>query len=106
MRFIASALLLLPAPLHAQSAGQWGKPERIWTASCTYCHDQGVGPSLRGTHPDTRLVASAVRNGMPGMPVFHRSEIDDQELAALSAWLQRQPGPAKAAAPPKREQDR
>jgi len=94
MRVAALALLAFAAPALAQSAGQWRAPDHVWASSCTYCHDTGSAPRLRGTHPDANLVAIVARNGLPGMPAFHPSEISDQELAALGAWLQRQPAPA------------
>jgi mono/diheme cytochrome c family protein len=93
----ALALLAFAAPALAQSAGQWRAPDHIWASSCTYCHDSGVGPHLRGAHPDPKLVVIVARSGLPGMPAFHPSEISDAELAALAAWLQVQPAPA---APP------
>jgi cytochrome c553 len=91
-------LLALAPAAHAERAGQWRGPEHIWASSCTYCHDDGSGPRLRGAHPDAKLVAIVARNGLPGMPAFHPSEISDPELATLGAWLQRQPPPAQ---PPK-----
>jgi len=90
MKLWVLVLLALADPLHAESAGQWRGPDHIWASSCSYCHDTGVGPRLRGARPDPKLVDLAVRNGLPGMPAFHPSEVSDKELAALGAWLQRQ----------------
>ena len=94
MRAAALALFALAAPALAQSAGQWRAPDHIWASSCTYCHDAGSAPRLRGAHPDAKLVVIVARSGLPRMPAFHPSEIGDKELAALGAWLQRQPVPA------------
>lgn len=89
MRAAAILLLLAPAaPAAAQSAGQWRGPEHIWASSCGYCHDVGgPGPALKGRGLDPALIATVVRNGVPGMPNFHAAEIDDRELQALARWV-------------------
>jgi len=89
------ALLLWTAPVAAtaQSAGQWHGPEQIWAATCGYCHDEGVGPQLRGRKLPAAAIPPVVRQGLPGMPSFHPSEIDDKELAALARWIARSPAP-------------
>ena len=88
------AAALLPAPALAQSAGQWSGPQQIWDASCGYCHGEGVGPEIRGLRLPPAAIAATARNGAPGMPAFHPSEIDDRELAALARWI------SSAAVPP------
>lgn len=74
------------------------KPEAIWRATCGYCHGSVPGaPELRGIGlPEDAVVATA-RQGAPGMPVFHASEINDADLRALARWIARQPKPVKAA---------
>jgi len=90
--------LVTPTLASAQSAGQWRGPEHIWGASCGYCHDEGVGPQLRGRKLPAELIPPVVRQGLPGMPSFHPSEIDERELASLARWITRSPAPARAAA--------
>ncbi|HUE11701.1 MAG TPA: cytochrome c [Steroidobacteraceae bacterium] len=87
------AALLLPARPAAADATA---PAEIWASACTYCHDRGVAPPLFGRNLDAALIAAAVRNGLDSMPAFHPSEISDEALAQLAAWVARQP----AAAPP------
>lgn len=105
MRRLALLALLatagLAAPAFAQSAGQWRGPAQIWSKSCHYCHDSGVGPNLRGAHLDPRVVIVVARGGMPGMPAFHPSEINDAELAGLARWLHDQPPPPPPTEPAK-----
>jgi len=92
-RHMVAALWLAAAaaPALAQSAGEWKGPEQIWGASCGYCHDSGVGPPIKGARIAADAITAAVRQGLPGMPSFHPSEIDDRELATFSRWLSRTP---------------
>ena len=83
----ALLLLVLAAPASAQVAGQWRGPEHIWGATCGYCHAEGVGPEIRGRGIDAGTLRTVVRQGLPGMPNFHPSEISDRELTALAAWI-------------------
>jgi len=89
------AALLLPA---RQAAADAAAPAAIWASACTYCHDRGVAPPLFGRNLDAALIAAAVRNGLGSMPAFHPSEISDQALAQLAAWVARQ-APAASPAP-------
>ena len=81
------ALAAISLPAAAQTAGQWQKPEHIWRAVCSYCHGANVAAELRGRGLPVELIFTIVRQGVPGMPVFHPSEISDDELADLSIWL-------------------
>ena len=74
------------------------KPETIWRATCGYCHGSVPGaPELRGIDLPEEVVVTAARQGAPGMPVFHSSEISDADLQALARWIAHQPVPVKAA---------
>lgn len=90
---LALALAALPSLAQAQAAGQWKGPEQIWGASCGYCHDTGVGPQIKGLKLPPAAVARIVRQGLPGMPNFHPSEIGDRELHALAVWVSTAPPP-------------
>ena len=85
----AGAMAAFPAL--AQSAGQWRDPPAIWAASCGYCHGAGVGPPLKGIRLAPATIAWAMRHGMPGMPAYHTSEINADELARFADWLSKQP---------------
>ncbi|MDT0508543.1 cytochrome c [Novosphingobium sp. MMS21-SN21R] len=90
----APALATKPQPTAAPQT----KPEAIWRATCGYCHGSVPGaPELRGINLPEALIVTAARNGAPGMPAFHASEISDADLRALARWIARQPAPVKAA---------
>lgn len=76
----------------------WNGPEHIWRSSCGYCHGGASGaPELRGAGLPPEAIAQFVRQGAPGMPVFHASEISDGELKQLTEWIsaQRKPKPQR-----------
>jgi hypothetical protein len=97
-RLVALFVLCVPATAGGQSAGQWRGPEHMWGATCGYCHDEGVGPQLRGRKLPAEVIPPIVRQGLPGMPSFHPSEIDDKELVALARWIAGSAPPAKVPA--------
>jgi cytochrome c553 len=76
-------------------------PPPWWTAACTYCHDAQIAPSLLGRHLDPATIVAIVRNGLPAMPAFHRSEISDADLLVLAKWVARQPAPPPPVPPPR-----
>ena len=93
---LAAALLGLVALPHtaaAQSAGEWRDAAHLYSSSCTYCHDTGVAPNLRGAGWPKEYVAVRVRMGYQAMPAFKPSEVSEAEIAALAAWLAAQPLP-------------
>lgn len=96
---LAMAVALTASGAAAQSAGQWKDPARVWAASCGYCHG-AAAIELRGRGLPPRVIMRAMRRGMPGMPAFHPSEIDDRELAQFARWLSASPAPAAAAGRP------
>jgi mono/diheme cytochrome c family protein len=87
----ACAALLAPAAARAQAAGEWRDPEHLYDSSCTFCHDTGVGPTLKGAGWPKEYVALRLRLGFKAMPAFKPSEISDREIEALAAWLAAQP---------------
>lgn len=93
---IASSALLGASP----SPGS-GSPSdealKDWHASCGYCHGKPRGaPELRGRRLPPDLIIAFARKGATGMPVFHRSELDDARLLRLAQWISRQPLPKPA----------
>jgi mono/diheme cytochrome c family protein len=66
-----------------------------WTSSaCAGCHGAnalgGRGPSLAGTTQPFIAFQTVVRQGRRDMPSFPETEISDQTLQAMYAWLQAQ----------------
>ena len=86
-------LLACPTRACAQSAGEWRDAQHLYASSCTFCHDTGVGPNLRGVGWPKEYVAVRVRMGYQAMPAFKPSEISAADIEALAAWLAEQPLP-------------
>jgi len=69
-------------------------PAHFWASTCGYCHGGPMNaPELRGLNLPTDFVVEAVRQGRPGMPPFHRSEVSDADLRSLARWISKQPAP-------------
>jgi cytochrome c553 len=96
---IVAAVLVLAATVEA-AAPTAAAPPKPWVDACTYCHEAQIAPSLFGRRLEPAAIVVIVRNGLPAMPAFHRAEISDAELAALAAWIARQPPTAPS--PPAR----
>jgi mono/diheme cytochrome c family protein len=91
------AFLALPPGLAcAQSAGQWSNSEKLWNATCRYCHQaNGSAPVLFGGKLSVEAIAILIRNGINGMPGFLPTQVRDEEVLALARWIVAQPAPAK-----------
>ncbi|MFC3099030.1 c-type cytochrome [Alteraurantiacibacter palmitatis] len=98
-----------PAPVSAAALPRTG--EQIFAAKCVFCHDAtgwGTRSLARRTPPGQSellnrqvlppaLVIHAVRRGIGSMPQFTPTEISDEELAILAAWLDARGRPAASA---------
>lgn len=88
-------------PVHAAEPA----PERIFQATCAYCHGRllapgvTVAPELRGRGLSPEMVAVIVRGGTTRMPAFRHTDLGDTELQALGRWLQASARPAPPEAP-------
>ena len=110
-------LLALAAPFGAaaQAGGsaagetQLEQGKQLYQYWCSACHAPGPGhpgtqaleARLQGSMPAVleertnltpALVEVFVRNGISIMPFFRRTEINDEELAAIGAYLSHNPG--------------
>ncbi len=68
------------------SAGQ-----TVYQQNCNSCHPNGqagVGPALAGKNLSADRIKAQVRNGGGGMPAFSSSQISDQQLNDLVAYVQ------------------
>lgn len=63
-------------------------PQFIYDRTCGYCHGHNVGPVILGRRLPAVVVSAMVRSGQGAMPAFKPTEITNQELAALSAWIE------------------
>jgi mono/diheme cytochrome c family protein len=67
-------------------------PEKIYATVCGYCHGHNVGPVILGRQLPAEAIAQFVRRGQGAMPAFRQTEISDEELKALGAWIQASKG--------------
>jgi mono/diheme cytochrome c family protein len=79
-------------------------PERLYNSTCAFCHSRPrppfPAPELRGRNLELATVKHFVRQGPGAMPPFSTSNISDEALIRLSAWLAASPAPPKPALPP------
>ena len=67
----------------------------VFATTCNSCHpnaNAGIGPALYGPqfaarYPDDAAVAAVIRQGKGGMPAFSSSQLSDQDLANVIAYL-------------------
>ncbi len=50
-----------------------------------------MGPLILGRRLPAPVIAALVRSGQGAMPAFKPTEITNQELAALAAWIEASP---------------
>lgn len=71
----------------ADSSGEWQSGQEAYDKVCSYCHDHGIGPLIKGQATLPELVQLMVRSGSGAMPAFRRTEIDDKTLAEIIAYI-------------------
>lgn len=101
----AAAVLLTNAALADEPSVAHGK--RAYSAICIYCH----GPGMWGTNKlakrldkahallesrtdlTAEQIEAVVRNGLGSMPPMRRTEVSDDDLSAIAAYLTRKERP-------------
>ena len=83
----AATLLVLGCGETASAQQGPRDPEDIYATTCGYCHGHNVGPIIKGRKLSAQTVEMFVRRGSGAMPAFKPTEITDDELTALSAWI-------------------
>lgn len=83
-----------PAPPASASspsgAGDVTAGKAVFDQNCNACHpggDRGAGPALRGKNLAAARITRQVRNGGGSMPAFSTSQISDQQLNNLIAYV-------------------
>jgi len=64
--------------------------EQVFDRNCSQCHpggESGLGPSLNNKPLPRFAMKIQVRNGFGAMPRFSSSEITDDQLSAVTAYL-------------------
>lgn len=92
-RSLAIPLLAFPALAFSarpdsQDTRFTADPKGIYDRTCGYCHGHNVGPVLLGRGLPPALTRIMVRNGIGAMPAFRHSEITDEQLEELVAWIE------------------
>lgn len=87
----AAVLLFIPVILYADAAGQWRDGPHVYNKICSYCHDTGIGPEIKGRKLPPEYISIIVRNGYLAMPAFRSAEIDNKALSALSGYISSTP---------------
>lgn len=70
------------APKVAPDAGK-----RFYEKVCARCHEAGIGPMLLGRELPPVLITTIARSGRNAMPAFRISDVDDQTLEAVAAFV-------------------
>jgi mono/diheme cytochrome c family protein len=112
MRTLLAALAAagIAASAQAQRPAEIARGGEVFAHWCAPCHGPGRGddgaPLLPGTHALTlkyrgekpglleertdlpaELVKAFVRNGVASMPPFRKTEVSDEDIAAIAAYL-------------------
>jgi mono/diheme cytochrome c family protein len=103
-------LALGVSSLSAQDAAVLERGKTVFQHYCAPCHADGRGddgaPMLPGTHAlhlkyrgekpglleqrtdlPVELIEAIVRNGVASMPPFRKTEVTDEDIAAIAAYL-------------------
>lgn len=101
---VLALLLPLAVPAFAADQSQAARGREIYQRWCTPCHGTGLGkpgtaaaaahgikPAVleQRTNLNSKMIDTAVRDGINFMPRFRRTEISDADLAAIVAYLVR-----------------
>lgn len=80
-----------PAASPAASQGNVAAGKAFFDQNCNGCHpsgSRGAGPALKERNLSADLIRTQVRKGGGGMPAFSSSQISDQQLNELVAYVQ------------------
>ena len=81
------------SPVYAAGDGIWKSGADVYSKICTYCHDAGVGPVLKGRKLPPEMITKIVRQGLIEMPAFPESFIDNKTLQDLAKYIQKSDAP-------------
>jgi (+)-pinoresinol hydroxylase len=101
---VLASLLAMSGWAAGSAAAEAELGEKVYQRWCVHCHSAGRGnpgtaslqtkyrnekPAvlLERTDMTPEFVALSVRQGVMSMPPFRKTEVTDEELAALSKWL-------------------
>jgi mono/diheme cytochrome c family protein len=90
---LVSVLAMASSPVLAAGDGVWRDGADVYSKICTYCHDAGVGPVIKGLRLPPELIMQTVRQGLLEMPAFPESFIDNKSLQDLAKYVSEAPAP-------------
>ncbi|WP_207204467.1 c-type cytochrome [Nitrosomonas eutropha] len=92
---LSMALFILPAYAAEEAverdlgnSGQWSGGENVYAKVCGYCHDTGIGPSIKGRQLPPEYITHVVRHGFRAMPAFPEPYISNEDLKSLGQYIQ------------------
>lgn len=83
----AVAMLLAAGVALADGSGNWKDGKEVYDKTCGYCHDKGIGPTIKGLGIAAADIKKTVRSGKKAMPSFRATEIDDAALAKVADYI-------------------
>jgi (+)-pinoresinol hydroxylase len=104
MRNALALLLVVVGSAFAADLSQSEHGREVYQKWCTPCHGTGLGKpgtsaaAAHGAKPavleqrgdlTSKMIETAVRNGVSFMPRFRKTEISNADLAAIAAYLVR-----------------
>jgi len=82
-------LLAVVVFLQSGQAAENGRSgELVYQTICQYCHATGIGPEIRARQLPAAYTTVIVRQGLRAMPAFRLTEISDQELERVAAFIE------------------
>lgn len=81
---VAAIVSFVVTSAQAGELAKWKGGAQIYQKICSYCHDTGIAPVIKGRELPTDYVKHVVRNGQQAMPAFRVSEFDDVLLDDLA----------------------
>lgn len=91
---LALPLMMLTSHAVADGDGSWKGGENVYAKVCGHCHENLVGPVIKGRQLPAPYITAIVRNGFRAMPAFPASFIDDKALQQVADYISQSPAPA------------
>ncbi len=88
---VAPTTAAAPSAAAPAAAGDVTAGKAVFDQNCNACHpggDKGVGPALKGRNLGADVIRTTVRSGKGSMPPFSATQISDQQLTNLIAYVQ------------------
>jgi mono/diheme cytochrome c family protein len=90
----ALPFVVLAGNAAADGDGVWKGGENVYAKVCGHCHENKVGPVIKGRQLPPAYITAVVRNGFRAMPAFPASFIDDNSLQQVADYISKASAPA------------